>query len=149
MKRIIWHQPERIMLFVAERTGEESYGRDYTALGLEQDGKLVAGVLFTNYTKAAILMHVASDGSRHWMTPAFLAAAFRYPFIQLGCRRVTGLVRLDNEAAMHFDEHLGFRREGVLREGATDGCDMVIYGMLRNECRFLGERLRAALERIS
>lgn len=148
MKRIIWHQPERIMLFVAQRVDEEFF-RDYTALGLEKDGELVAGVLFTNYTKAGIVMHVASDGSRHWMTPAFLAAAFRYPFIQLGCRRVTGLVRLDNERAMHFDERLGFRREGVLRAGATDGCDMVLYGMLKSECRFLGERLRAALERIS
>lgn len=149
MKRIVWDQPERIMRFVAERTGEESYGQDYTALGLEKDGELVAGVLFTNYTRAAILMHVASDGSRHWMTPAFLAASFRYPFIQLGCRRVTGLVRLDNEVAMHFDEHLGFKREGVLREGATDGCDLVLYGMLKSECRFLKERLRAALHRNS
>lgn len=149
MKRIVWDQPERIMRFVADRTGEESYGQDYTALGLERDGELVAGVLFTNYTRAAILMHVASDGSRHWMTPAFLSASFRYPFVQLGCRRVTGLVRLDNERAQHFDEHLGFRREGVLREGATDGCDLVLYGMLKSECRFLQERLRAALHRIS
>lgn len=148
MTRIVWDQPERIMQFVAERTDEKEY-RDYTALGLERDGELVAGVLFTNYTRAAILMHVASDGSRSWMTPGFLCASFRYPFIQLGCRRVTGLVRADNTAAQRFDEHLGFRREGILREGTTDGCDLILYGMLKSECRFLGEKLRAALHRIS
>lgn len=148
MKRIIWDQSERIMRFVADRTDEKEYC-DYTAIGLEKDGELVAGVIFTNYTRAAILMHVASDGSRSWMTPGFLAASFRYPFIQLGCRRVTGLVRADNTPAQHFDEHLGFRREGILREGTTDGCDLIVYGMLKSECRFLEERLRASLHRIS
>lgn len=144
MKRIVWDQPERIMQFVAARVGEDCF-RDYTALGLERDGELVAGVLFTNYTHASILMHVASDGSRHWITPAFLGAVFRYPFIQLGCRRVTGLVRADNFAAQRFDEHLGFRREGMMREGTTDGCDLILYGMLKSECRFLQERLQVAL----
>lgn len=144
MKRIVWDQPERIMQFVAARVDEESF-RDYTALGLEKDGEIVAGVLFTNYTRASILMHVASDGSRHWITPAFLAATFRYPFIQLGCRRVTGLVRADNGDAQRFDEHLGFRREGVMREGTNDGCDLILYGMLKSECRFLQERLHVAL----
>lgn len=144
MKRIVWDQPERIMQFVAARVDEESF-RDYTALGLEKDGEIVAGVLFTNYTRASILMHVASDGSRHWITPAFLAATFRYPFIQLGCRRVTGLVRADNADAQRFDEHLGFRREGVMREGTNDGCDLILYGMLKSECRFLQERLHVAL----
>jgi RimJ/RimL family protein N-acetyltransferase len=144
MKRIVWDQPERVMQFVAARVGEDCF-RDYTALGLEKDGEIVAGVIFTNFTTASIVMHVASDGSRHWITPAFLAATFRYPFVQLGCRRVTGLVRADNADAQRFDEHLGFQREGVLREGTTDGCDLILYGMLKSQCRFLQERLQVAL----
>lgn len=148
MKRIVWDQPERVMHFVASRTGEDAY-RDYSAIGLELDGELVAGVVYTLYTgiNGAVMMHVASDGSRKWMTPAFLGACFRFPFLQLQCRRVTGLVRADNFPAQRFDEHLGFRREGLIREGCNDGVDLILYGMLRSECRFLEGKHHAALLR--
>lgn len=148
MKRIVWDQPERVMQFVAERTGEDAY-RDYTAIGLEHAGELVAGVVYALYTGrgGSVLMHVASDGTRQWMSRSYLAACFRYPFVQLGCRRVTGLVRADNPEAQRFDEHLGFRREGLLRQGATDGIDMILYGMLASECRFLEGKHHAALLR--
>jgi RimJ/RimL family protein N-acetyltransferase len=148
MKRIVWDQPERVMQFVAAQTGEDCY-RDYTAIGLELDGELIAGVVYTLHTgpRGAVMMHVASDGSRRWMTHAYLAACFRYPFVQLGCRRVTGLVRADNAAAQRFDEHLGFRREGLIRQGCNDGCDLILYGMLESECRFLEGKHHAALLR--
>lgn len=148
MKRIVWDDPDRIMRFVAERTGEERY-RDFSAIGLERDGELVAGVVYQLYTGpgGSILMHVASDGSREWLSRAYLAACFRYPFVQMQCRRITGLVRADNTAAQRFDEHLGFRREGLLRQGCTDGADMILYGMLASECRYLEGKHHAALLR--
>lgn len=144
MKRIIWDQPERVMRWVAARTDEDAY-QLYTAIGLEHDGELVAGVVFANRAGANILMHVASNGSRHWMTPAYLAACFRYPFVQLGCNRITGLVRADNVDAQAFDEHLGFKREGQLRAACTDGMDLIVYGMLKSECRFIEGKYHAAL----
>lgn len=139
MKRIIWDSPARTMLFVAERVGEDCF-HDYGAIGLEENGRLIAGVVYTLYTgeHGNIMMHVASDGSRRWMTPAYLSACFRFPFVQMKCRRVTGLVRADNAAAQRFDEHLGFKREGVMRQACNDGMDLIVYGMLKEECRFLG-----------
>jgi len=150
MKMIVWHSPARTMLFVAERVGEKCF-HDYSAIGLEENGRLIAGVVYTNHTgeDGNVMMHVASDGSRRWMTPAYLAACFRYPFLQLKCRRITGLVRVDNKLAQRFDEHLGFKREGLMRQGCTDGTDMIVYGMLKDECRFLGEKHRDALLRAS
>lgn len=144
MKRIVWNEPERVMRWVAVRTDEDAYHL-YTAIGLEHDGELVAGVVFNMKAGANILMHVASDGSRHWMTPAYLAACFRYPFIQEGCQRITGLVRADNVDAQRFDEHLGFKREGQLRAACTDGTDLIVYGMLKSECRFIEGKYHAAL----
>lgn len=146
MKRIVWDHPERIMQFVAARTGEDCY-RDYAAIGLERDGELVAGVVYQAHTGPSITMHVASDGSRQWLNPAYLAACFKYPFLVLGCLRVTGLVRADNRDAQRFDEHLGFCREGVVRQGCSDGTDLILYGMLRSECRFLEGKHHAALLR--
>ena len=84
-------------------------------------------------------MHIASNGSRRWLTRAFLREAFGYPFLQLGLRRVTGLVAASNKDALRFDLHLGFRVEGLCREGAPDG-DLFILGMLRRECRFIPQQ---------
>jgi hypothetical protein len=92
-------------------------------------------------------MHCATVESRHVLTPAFLSAVFLYPFVVLKCRRVTGLVRADNLSMQQFGEHLGLRREGVMREGATDGTDFVFYGLLRSECRFLHGRYFQALQK--
>lgn len=144
MKRIVWDQPEQVMRFVADRVGEPEFYR-YSAIGLERDGKLVAGVVYEQHTGPNVMMHVASDGSRYWMTPAYMAACFRYPFLQLGVNRVTGLVRSDNADAQRFDEALGFRIEGVLREAASDGSDMILYGMLKRECRYLDGKYYDAL----
>ena len=71
------------------------------------------------------------------MNRDFLFRVFAYPFLQLHCRRVTGLVRVDNLPAQKFDEHLGFVREGLIRSACTDGTDMILYGMLADECKFL------------
>lgn len=132
------------MRFVASHVGENEF-HDYSAIGLERDGELIAGVVYERHSGPNVMMHVASDGSRHWMTPAYMAACFRYPFMQLKCARVTGLVRADNKDAQRFDEAMGFQREGILREGTTDGCDFILYGMLARECRFLDGKYHAAL----
>jgi RimJ/RimL family protein N-acetyltransferase len=98
-------------------------------------------------TATSVMMHVASDESSHWMTPYYLSACFRYPFIQEGCTRITGLVRADNYHAQKFDEHLGFKREGQLRAACADGTDLIVYGMLKSECRFIEGKYYAALLR--
>lgn len=144
MKRIVWFEQERVMAYVAARVTAETF-RDYAAIGLEQDGELIAGVVFDGRTGANILMHVASNGTRHWMTPAYMAACFRYAFVQEKCNRITGLVRADNVDAQRFDEHLGFKREGQLRAACTDGTDLIVYGMLKSECRYIEGKYHAAL----
>jgi RimJ/RimL family protein N-acetyltransferase len=144
-KHIVWNQPERVMRWVAERTDEQDGYKLFTAIGLEVDGELVAGTVYNMRAGSNILAHVASDGSRHWLTAPYLAACFRYPFLQLGCSRITGLVRADNVDAQRFDEHLGFKREGQLRAACTDGTDLIVYGMLKSECRFIEGKYHAAL----
>jgi RimJ/RimL family protein N-acetyltransferase len=137
MKSVIYGQDERVLKWVGDRTDEDDFGPGSIAIGLEEDNELIAGVAFNMYTKASICMHVAAMPSKRWMTKDFLWRSFAYPFIQLGCNRVTGLVREDNFVAQKFDEHLGFKREGLLRRACTDGQNMILYGMLREECRWL------------
>lgn len=106
---------------------------------IDDELRLCAVAVYTDYDEVGVQMHIASDGSRKWMTRAFLRECFAYPFDHCHCRRVTGLVASSNVDALAFDLHLGFKIEGRCREAAPDGSDYVILGMLREECRFLKE----------
>lgn len=144
MKRIVWNEHERVMRFAAARIGVPEFEK-YAAIGLESDGELAAAVVFDNRCEANIMMHVASDGSRHWMTPAYMAACFGYAFKQEKVNLIVGLVRADNVEAQRFDEHLGFKKRGQLPQACTDGTDLIVYGMLKSECRYIEGKYNAAL----
>ena len=110
----------------------------FTAIGLLEDGELIAGVLFDEFTHFSIDMHVAAIPGRRWLTREYMGECFRYPFLQLGVQRITGRVPASNAAARRFDEHLGFTLEGRCRRALAGGEDLLIYGMLKDECRWLG-----------
>lgn len=106
-------------------------------LGLERDGELVAGVIYEGYNGQNVWMHVAAVPGRRWLNKEYLRYCFEYPFVELGCRRVSGYVEARNLDARRFDEHLGFQQEAVLRGAASDGGDVILYVMWREDCRFL------------
>jgi RimJ/RimL family protein N-acetyltransferase len=137
VKRTIYGEDERVCQWVAQRLDVSNWGPDPVGIGLEQDGELIAGVVFNQYDEANVNMHIASEPGKNWLTREFLTCCFAYPFVQLGVNRVTGLVRTDNLPAQKFDEHLGFKREGLVRRAYTDGTDMIVYGMLKEECKWL------------
>lgn len=116
---------------------DSPFGDRAKAIMLFDDLTIVAATIYTDFTDRNLCMHIASDGTRRWMTRAFLFASFSYPFEQLGVARVTGLVAASNPAALRFDLHLGFRIEGRLRTASPDGSDLLVLGMLRQECRHL------------
>jgi RimJ/RimL family protein N-acetyltransferase len=136
MIQTLYGRDKEVIKFVGERVDENDFGSSI-GIGQYKDGKIIAGVVYNLYNGPSICMHVAAEPGTRWLTRDFLFRVFAYPFIQLGCNRVTGLVRTDNMEARRFDEHLGFKQEGVIRKGASDGTDMILYGMLMEECRWL------------
>ena len=137
MKRIVIGQS--VVEWVAARTREfGSYGAA-VGFGIEDNGKLIAGVVFNDYNGANINMHVASDRSRRWMTRELLWMVFDYAFNQTKVKRITGLVGEGNSEARRFDEHIGFRLETTLKDAHPTG-DMLVYVMRLEDCRWLGLR---------
>ena len=135
MRRVILDQRDRCAEWARQRIAHvPSWGEWCEAIGLEDDGELLAVVVYNLYSGADIAMHIAAVPGRRWMTREFLRVAFRYPFVQLGCRRVSGYVPASNTDAQRFDEHLGFVREGLMRHALPDD-DIIVYGMLREEAR--------------
>ena len=89
MKTIIADQHERVAQWVGARVEEDMWG-DCKTIGLLEDGVLIAGVVYNLYNGPSICMHVAAVPGKRWMTREYLQVCFAYPFIQLGCHRVTG-----------------------------------------------------------
>ena len=138
--RLIYGEEHRLLPWAQERVGVQ-FRRDAYTIGLEKNGELAAVVVFDSFSEVDANIHIASDGSARWMNKALLLATFNYAFVQLGLRRLTGLVPADNEQALKFDEHLGFVREGYHPHASKTG-DIVSLGLLRSACRFIAPEHR-------
>jgi len=102
-----------------------------------KDGELMGGVVYQRYVeRVSILIHVASF-KPNWLNRDFLWVAFHYPFEQLKCQRLFGMVNENNEEALKFDLKLGFKVETRIRKVYPDG-DQIILVMERDKCRWLG-----------
>lgn len=115
----------------------------FRAIGLISETEILATVIYNEFYFTGCAIHIAAVEGSTWANKAFLKAAFEYPFIQLKYERLTGYVPADNHAARRLDEHLGFKQEGILRRFLPDGEDVIVYGMLKDECRFINGRKNA------
>lgn len=113
-------------------------GRTEQQKGLVQlrDGEPVAAVVYDDFNGWNVMMHIAARPGVKWLNRHFLHEGFKYPFVTLGAKRITGWVEANNSAARKFDEHLGFTREAKLVRAGSSGQDVIIYRMLREECRY-------------
>jgi len=109
-------------------------GRPATAIGFARDGKLIAGVMYTNYSdEGSICAHIAGVG--FWLKPLFLNAMFRYPFKQLRVRRITCYVASKNLKSRKLCGHLGFTYESTMARAMKDD-DVLIYRLFKEDCRY-------------
>lgn len=84
-------------------------------------------------------MHVVKTA--HKPVPRkLLWAAFDYPFNRAGIEMILGVVNSNNSYAMNFDKHLGFKELNRLPGMHDDGGDLVLFGMKKEECRWLKEK---------
>jgi RimJ/RimL family protein N-acetyltransferase len=141
---ILAGQREFVAAWVASRIRDmrEPPRADYEAIGVTRGGRIIGGVIYAEYRKmepdqADIRTHWA--GEPGWMTRKTLRVLFGYPFQQLGCVRITALTSRGNKRALDASRRLGFQIEGCVRDGFGTGKDALLLGMLRRECRWIGE----------
>lgn len=140
--RLIYGEEKRLLPWALQRIGIDAFRKDAYSIGLERDGEIVAAAVYDCFSSFECSVHLASDGTRRWLNREFLVAGFAYPFIQCGFDSITGLVPADNEAAMRFDLHIGWKTVGVRHKAAPGGKDIVILEMLRADCRWIPEEFR-------
>lgn len=130
------------------KTGQTMEGWDNASMIARVRGLLpVAIVLYNHYSKPDIWMHIAGEQGTQWCSPEFVRHAFWYPFIELGCGRVTGMLGARTHYHHRLMRHLGFTPEGRIREALPTGDDFIVYGMLRRECRWIEESYNGKAKR--
>lgn len=126
----------RLMGWVARRI--TTVPNDYVwpqaeVIGLTNGSEMLAAMIVHDYVPAFRNCQITfAAASPKWATKSSIRALLRYPFEQLGCRRVTTIIPARNVRAIRFNEGIGFKREGVIRFGAGDQ-DEVILGLLKEE----------------
>jgi RimJ/RimL family protein N-acetyltransferase len=105
-----------------------------TAFGFIRDGRLVGGVAFNNYRGFDVHMSAVLDCA---MTRSELRVLCDYVFGQLGCKRATAVAGKKNKKARKALEIVGFTLEGVLKRGFDGFEDAMIFGLLKEHCKWI------------
>lgn len=124
--------------FVHERTGV-ALASDMKAIGLERGGRIVAGVVYENWTGTNAWMHIAIEPGTI-VSPVWARYVFAYPFDEVGVERLTAEVAGRNRSARRLVKRVGFRMEACLRGAGAMGDDILIYRLTRDGCRLLRPR---------
>ncbi len=136
---LVFGMDEFVAQWVAQRvTSFRPNPGQYVAIGIAEGQRLLAGAVYHDFTGPGIGMTLAADTPR-WATQGNIASLLRYPFEQLRCRRITVCAARKNKRSRKLIEGVGFKLEGVVREG-FERDDAILYGMLKRECRWLERR---------
>lgn len=88
----------------------------FTTLGLVDQDRLVAGVVFHNYAPEAGVIELSSASiCRRWLTRPMLKAMFGYTFDQIGCQMVVLRVSERNTGMIEIAERFGFKSYRIPR----------------------------------
>lgn len=127
-------QGDKVLEWLIDGTGA-TVDTTAQAIGLIDDsGKLVAASAYSGYNGQSVVVHQRIVGR---VNRAYWHAVFEYPFIDLDAKCLIGLVHSDNTEALRLNDHLGFKREALLKGVAPDGNDMIIFTMWKDDCRML------------
>ena len=128
-----WHivQGDSVGAWVAEQT-TGSYHCNSSAIGLEREGQIVAGVIYESFMDTTITCHIAIAGR---VNKKFLRAIFDYPFRVCNVDKIIAPVIADNDKSINLVQNMGFTEEARI---ARSNGDMIFFTLLKDKCKFLG-----------
>jgi RimJ/RimL family protein N-acetyltransferase len=132
--RIVYGANERASAWLVSQDWQ--IGTKAHSIALERDGELVAVCTFDDYRGSDIRIHAARAPEQRFLPRMYWYAVYAYPFVQLGCLRVTAPISSSNAAAISLVERVGFILEARLAK-ASRGEDLLIFVLWREACRFL------------
>ena len=135
---ILYGHDRYVVDWASRQLGRSVGGEFPRTIGIIRNWELVAAVIYSEYKHPDIHASIVST-TPAWCTRRALRHILRYPFVQLGCKRVTAVTEATNHPAREFLCRLGFRQEGIHPDARPTG-DAVSYGLLaRDAAKWLAE----------
>jgi len=119
----------RVVEFVAGIIGQPFIGT-VTALGVERDGEIIGGAVFSFFTRYSLHVTVAGSG----FTKGFLADVGHYVFGHLKRLRIT--VVTEQPRVVRIAERLGGTVTGYLPDEFGEGRDGIVVSIRKDDYRY-------------
>lgn len=133
--RLIFGNDELIAQWVASHLkgfeNKKDFGQ-FTAIGVKNNDEIIAGAVYSNYRDFDIEFTIASISPK-WCQKGTLSALLYYPFIQLGCVRMTSTIAFDDKRTLRLAKGIGFEIEGLLKKGFDGKKDALILGIMKEQ----------------
>ena len=107
-----------------------------TAIGLERDGKIVAGTVYENWNGRSVVCHIAWER----VTPAYMAAVYDYAYNVANVDKIIGPISSNHTRALALVSKMGFSEEARIKGAAHDAGDIVLMTQTPDKCRYLEPR---------
>lgn len=136
MKRILTGQEDLFGPWMVKHNGGDWFPGRGSIIGLWEDNVgPIAAAMYEGHNGASVSVHLTGVGKR-WMNREFLWFCFYYPFVQLGVKKLIGVVESDNHDAIRLNHHFGYTLEATLKDAAPRG-DLLIFTMTKDQCKWL------------
>jgi RimJ/RimL family protein N-acetyltransferase len=119
---------ERVYDHVCEKLGARIQP-PVQCLGVEEDGEIIGGVVFNNFSECDVELSVAGD-VKAW-SRAFFRRVRDYVFEECGYLRLTFVT--EHRDVVELACRLGAQTEGRKRNHFGEGRDAILLGILKNE----------------
>lgn len=94
--------------------------------------EILACSVMDNWTKKSCQIHVWV-GNPFAIKHGFVHETFEYIYLTCGREKVFGLTPANNDKAIKFNKHVGFREVFRLPEAYDDGVDYILFQMNKEE----------------
>lgn len=119
---------ERVVGYVSRKVGARLVP-PYTALGVERDGDIVAGIVFNVWTGPDVQLSIGAEPGA--LSRRFLRRVGLYITNELGCVRAT--IETEQPHVIDMALRMGGKIEGVKRDLFGPGRDGTIIGVLKRD----------------
>lgn len=115
----VYGQDEPVAKLVASlipQIASHGFGSDFTAIGVDHQGRLVGGFIFSHWSPEAGTIEISYAGTdRRWLTRPVLYAAFSYVFDGIGCQMALARTPARLGHAVRIARAYGFRQVTIPR----------------------------------
>jgi hypothetical protein len=134
MLEFIYDQNTGLGEWFQEKTNILYHEKMYTCLGVKNDNKIIAAVVYCQWGDGIMLMHVYTEGWG-WSKKEYIQNFFRYPFKQLNIFKCMFPIIKKNIKCINFVKKLGAVQESEIKH-ENDNETILFFTLTENQFKF-------------